>query len=143
MNTDRSKLLAALFDETESHSPDVSSLNNITEAIIGCAYKVGNTLGCGFLEKVYENALCHEMRKACLHVKQQHEISVFYDDLLVGSYCADLLVENLILIELKAVKELNDVIKAQCLNYLRATNLRICLLINFGSPRVEIKRIML
>jgi len=143
MNTDRSELLAALFDETELHPADVRNLNNITEAIIGCAYKIGNTLGCGFLEKVYENALCHEMRKAGLRVKQQHEISVLYDDMLVGSYCADVLVENLILIELKAVKELNDVMKAQCLNYLRATNLKICLLVNFGGPRVEIKRIML
>ncbi len=117
--------------------------NQLTERIISCAYKIGNTLGCGFLEKVYENALAYELRRLGLNVKQQEEIKVFYDGVEVGYYEADLLVENLILVELKAVREINDIYMAQCLNYLKATKLKICLLINFGNPRVEIKRIVL
>jgi len=71
---------------------DLSELNPITEKIIGCAYIVSNALGAGFLEKVYENALAHELRKTGLGVAQQHPISVWYDDIIVGEYCADLFV---------------------------------------------------
>jgi GxxExxY protein len=119
-----------------------SELNKITEKIIGCAYTVSNTLGCGFLEKVYENALAHELRKAKLRVVQQHGIQVHYDGILVGEFVADLLVEERALVELKTVKALDDIHMAQCLNYLKATGLQVCLLINFGKPRVEIKRIV-
>jgi len=126
--------------DTDKHRLD---LDKITERVIGCAYTVGNTLGCGFLEKVYENALAHEIRKAGLKVSQQHGIQIRYDDLLVGEYVADLLIEETVLVELKAVKALDDIHAAQCLNYLKATGIRICLLINFGRPRVEIKRIIL
>ncbi len=147
MDTDKSKLLQALFESEDNNFSEIVKEklepNQITENIIGSAYKVGNTLGCGFLEKVYENALTHELRKTGLNVKQQQEIKVFYDNVEVGYYEADLLVENLILIELKAVREINNINKAQCLNYLKATGLEICLLINFGNPRVEIKRIVL
>jgi GxxExxY protein len=117
--------------------------DKITEKVIGCAYTVSNTLGCGFLEKVYENALAHEIRKAGLKVAQQHGIQIRYDGILVGEYVADLLVEGTVLVELKAVKSLDDIHAAQCLNYLKATGIQICLLINFGRPRVEIKRIVL
>ena len=110
-------------------------VNEITEKIIGCAYLVGNTLGAGFLEKVYENALAHEIGKAGLQVKQQHPISVFYDGVIVGEYFADLLVEDQIIVELKIAKEISNVHLAQCMNYLRATNLSICLLINFERSR--------
>lgn len=140
MNTDDSNLLEQLFNNSQSF--DREEVNKITEAIIGAAYKVGGTLGCGFLEKVYENAMALEMRSMGLDVKQQHEIAVHYNDAVVGSYCADLLVETRVLVELKAVRDLNDVMRAQCLNYLKATGLRICLLINFGNPRVEIKRVV-
>jgi len=119
-----------------------ADLNKITEKIIGCAYVVANSLGSGFLEKVYENALAHELRKSGLSLEQQREIDVQYDGILVGSYCADLLVNGAVLVELKAIKALDDVHVAQCLNYLRAMGLRICLLINFGTPRIEIKRIV-
>jgi len=118
-------------------------LNKITEKIIGCAYAVGNNLGVGFLEKVYENALAYEIRKANLKVEQQKLIQVFYDKTVVGEYFADLLVENSILIELKAVKNLDEIHLAQCLNYLKATVLPICLLINFGKTRVEVRRVYL
>lgn len=90
-----------------------------------------------------KNALCHELKKSGFGVKQQHEISVFYDGISVGTYCADLFVEDAVLVELKAVRELNEVMRAQCLNYLKATKLKICLLINFGNPRVEVKRVVL
>ena len=139
MNEDKSVLLKALFEK----DMPTDEINKITEKIIGSAYKVGNALGCGFLEKVYENALAYEIRKNGLEVKQQESIKVFYEGVEVGFYEADLWVENKVLIELKAVKNLDDVHKAQCLNYLKATAVKICLLINFGNPRVEVKRIAL
>jgi GxxExxY protein len=115
--------------------------NEITEKIIGCAYTVSNTLGIGFVEKVYENALAHLLRKSNLHVVQQHPIKVNFDGVVVGEFVADLLVENRILVELKAVSMLKDEHMAQALNYLRATGVEICLLINFGTTKVEIKRL--
>ena len=117
--------------------------NQITEAVIGAAYKIANTLGSGFLEKVYENALAVEIRKSGLLVVQQHPINVKYEGAIVGEFVADLLVQDEILVELKAVKALDEIHLAQCLNYLKATGLRVCLLINFGNPKVEIKRVML
>jgi GxxExxY protein len=104
---------------------------------------VSNALGSGFLEKVYENALSYEISKTGLDVKQQHALKVWYDGVLVGEYVADLIVEAKILVELKAVKVLDEIHQAQCINYLRATGYRICLLINFGKPRIEVKRICL
>jgi GxxExxY protein len=124
-----------------THSEHVET-NEITQRIIGYAYKVGNTLGNGFLEKVYENALAHELRKAGLSVQQQHRITVYYDGIVVGEFVADLLVENCVLVELKGVNSLNDAHLAQCLNYLKATRLHLCLLINFGKSKVEIRRII-
>ena len=117
-------------------------LNRITEIVIGCAYTVASCLGSGFLEKVYENALAHEIRKTNLEVLQQYNIQVLYDGIVVGDYVADLLVKRCILIELKAMKALDNVHYAQCLNYLKATGFAVCLLINFGSPKMEIKRIV-
>lgn len=114
----------------------------ITEKIIGCSYTVANTLGSGFLEKVYENALAHELRKTGLAVQQQAGIAVNYDGVIVGDYVADLLVENKVLVELKTVKGIDNVHFAQCMNYLKATGLQVCLLINFGTPRIEIKRVL-
>ncbi len=121
---------------------DTDDLNRITHKIIGCAYTVSNVLGAGFLEKVYENALTHELRKAGLQVKQQHRLEILYDGIVVGEYFVDLLVEECVLVELKAVKALDGGNFAQCLSYLNASRLRICLLMNFANPRVEIKRIM-
>lgn len=127
---------------TESRDED-SSLNEVTHRILGCAFTVSNPLGCGFLEKVYENALAHELRKAGLKVVQQHALQVFYDGVVVGDYNADLLVEDRVLVELKAAKALDEVHMAQCLNYLRATRLSICLLMNFGKPKLEYRRLVL
>lgn len=122
---------------------DLTHLNPLTEKIIGCVFKVSNTLGPGFLEKVYENALAHELRKAGLDFRQQYQISVLYDGTVVGEFLADLLVNEQVIIELKAVKNLDDAHLAQCLNYLKATGLPLCLLINFGTPRVQVKRVAL
>jgi GxxExxY protein len=122
---------------------DLKFYNPITEKVIGCAYSVSNVLGNGFLEKVYENALVHELKKNGLKVEQQYPVKVRYDGLIVGDYVADLLVEDCVLVELKVVQSLDTIHQAQCLNYLKATGLRLCLLVNFGSPRVQVKRIAL
>jgi GxxExxY protein len=112
----------------------------LTERIIGCAYQVANTLGPGFLEKVYENALAHELRKAGLSVTQQQGIEVRYDGILVGDFIADLIVEGTVIIELKASQEHSDFYTAQCLNYIKATRKPLCLLINFGRAKLDIRR---
>jgi GxxExxY protein len=119
---------------------DEAKMNELSEKIIGAAFKVSNALGCGFLEKVYENALAHELRKAGLSVVQQHPIPVYYDGVLVGDFFADLLVEGVVLVELKAVRAFDAIHEAQSLNYLKGTGLPLCLLLNFGKPKVEIKR---
>ena len=122
---------------------DWGRINHISERIIGCAFAVSNGLGSGFLEKVYENALAHELRKAGLSVVQQHAMVAKYDGVIVGEYVADLLVESLVLVELKHARSIDDVHLAQCLNYLKVTGLRLCLLLNFGKPRVDVRRISL
>jgi GxxExxY protein len=113
---------------------------DLTEKIIGCAYTVSNTLGTGFFEKVYENALAIEIQNAGLGVRQQQPIQVYYNNAVVGEYVADLIIENRVLVELKAIKAFDDVHFAQCINYLKDTGMRVCLLINFGRPIIEIKR---
>src|SRR6266436_494039 len=113
---------------------DRKRLDEISERVIGCTFTVANTLGAGFLEKVYENALAHELTKAGLMVGRQIAIGVEYDGVTVGAYVADLLVEN------KTVRALDTNHDAQCLNYLRATGLTVCLLMNFVNPRLEIRR---
>ena len=122
---------------------DVSreSLNAVTEAVIGAGHTVSNGLGCGFLEKVYENAMVVELRAGGLHVVQQRAIDVRYRTEIVGQYVADLLVEDCLVVELKALQCLSPVHRAQCLNYLRASGLRLALLLNFGRPRLEVHRI--
>ena len=119
-----------------------SKLDQITEKIIGCVHQVSNTLGPGFLEKVYENALGVELRLAGLRVTQQQRIEVRYRESLVGEFVADLLVEECVIVEIKAVKAFEDIHTAQCVNYLKATGLQVCLLVNFGSPKAIVKRIV-
>ena len=114
----------------------------LTEKIIGCAYRVSNVLGTGFLEKVYENALAHELSKNEISVSCQHPLKVQYDGVIVGNYFVDLLVEDKIIVELKAVKNFDDCHLAQCMNYLKATDKKLALLINFGNSKVQIKRVV-
>ncbi len=121
---------------------DGAALNDLSGQVIGCAFTVRNTLGAGFLEKVYAHALAYELRAAGLAVEQQRSVRVRYNDVVVGEYFADLLVENVLLVELKTVNALGDAHRMQCTNYLKATGLRLCLLLNFGRPRLEIKRVV-
>jgi GxxExxY protein len=125
---------------TPTHADD-TSLNELSGRIIGCALTVLNTLGAGFLERVYENALAHELRKAGLTAVPQHGITIRYDGVVVGEYFADLLVEDVLLVELKTVKALDAAHRAQCVNSLKGADFRLCLLLNFGNARVEIKRV--
>ena len=128
MNTDRETGLRP------DHDP-------LTELVIGLVFKVANGLGSGFLEKVYENALAIELQGAGLTFQQQVPRTVAYEGQVVGAYIADLVVEGRLLLELKACKALEDVHTAQCLNYLKAIGLPTCLLINFGTPKPQIKRL--
>ena len=117
-------------------------VNEITQTIIGCAYTVSNTLGIGYVEKVYENALVLATRKAGLIVEQQFPIKVLFEGVVVGEFYADLFIQKKVLVELKAASMLTQDHTAQALNYLRATGVNVCLLINFGKPKVEIKRLL-
>jgi len=121
---------------------ELERINQITEKIIGCAFRVGHTLGIGFLEKVYENALAHELRKVGLVVQQQIAIEVYYDNVVVGFYKADRFVEQIVAVEIKHVKAFDDAHVAQTLNYLRAARKRVALLLNFGASKVEVKRVI-
>ena len=120
----------------------MDKINAVTEKIIGSAYIVSNTLGSGFLEKVYENSLAIEISKHNLVVIKQQPLNVVYDGQIVGEYFADLMIENKVVVEIKAIKEFNQIHQAQLMNYLVACNKQCGLLINFGKPRIEIKRIL-
>ena len=114
--------------------------SDLTETIIGCAYRVYNTLGSGFLESVYEKCLAIEFEKTGINAEFQKPIEVFYGDRLVGSYIADVLAETNVIVELKAVRNLSAVHEVQLVNYLAATKVPVGLLINFGEEKVEVKR---
>lgn len=114
----------------------------MTERIISCALTVANELGAGYLEKVYENSLALELAAAGLSVRQQEPLEVKYRGAPVGFYFADVFVENSVIIQLKTVRELTDAHKAQCINYLKGTGPRVCLLVNFAKPKIETKRIV-
>ena len=111
----------------------------ITEKIIKSFYKVYNTLGYGFLEKVYENAMAIELRKIGFEVNCQYPITVFYESEIVGAYYADIIVNDLVIIELKASNALMEDHECQLINYLKATDIELGLLINFGKE-AEYKR---
>ena len=113
--------------------------SDLTDLILNAFYKVHRTLGYGFNEKVYENSLAIELRAAGLQVTQQAEIEVFYERQPVGTYFADLIVNGVVMFELKAVKQLAEEHEAQLLNYLKATRIEVGLLLNFG-PTTEVKR---
>ena len=113
---------------------------DLTAKIIESAYKVHNTLGFGFLESVYQNALLIELEKAGLKAHKEAPIKVFYNEKIVGDYVADIIVEDKVILELKSVKELHPAHEAQLTNYLKATGVEVGLLINFGGERVDVKR---
>ena len=117
-------------------------LDQITERIIGCVYQVSNVLGAGYLEKIYENALTVELGLNDLRVGQQQRIEVRYREVLVADFAADLLVEECVIVKIKAIRALDDVHTAQCMNYLKATGLQVCLLVNFGTSKATVKRVV-
>ena len=112
----------------------------LTEKIIGCAMKVHSILGPGFLESVYGQALAYELRQAGLKVECEKSITVLYEGIAVGDFSADLLVENRVLLELKANQTLVVANEVQLVNYLTATGIELGLLLNFGAARLEFKR---
>ena len=111
----------------------------LTAKIIDCAYKVHRELGFGFLESVYQNALVIELTKAGLKSEREKRIQVYYDGKVVGEFVADILVEEKVILELKSVSQVHPAHEAQLINYLKATGIKVGLLINFGE-KVEIKR---
>ena len=113
----------------------------LTGKIISAFYKVYNTLGHGFLEKVYENALALELKHQYLQVQQQRKIDVFYGNIKVGEYYADVIVNDLVVLELKAADGIVPEHEAQLLNYLKATQIEVGLLLNFGPKPQFIRRI--
>ena len=117
----------------------MKSIDDLIQIVIKSAYKVHNALGAGFLEKVYEKALCIELRKNGLNVASQYPIEVYYDNTLIGDYFADLLVEDCLIVEIKAVENLSIAHEKQIINYLAATGIDDGLLLNFGSS-VNVKR---
>lgn len=112
---------------------------DLTDKVIQAFYKVYNSLGYGFLEKVYENAMMVELREVGIKAVSQHPIKVLYGDEVIGEYFADLLIEDSVIVEIKAAKGLAAENEAQLLNYLKATNKEVGLLLNFG-PKPEVKR---
>ncbi len=114
--------------------------NELSQRVIGCAIEVSNTLGAGFFEKIYEKALCVEFQKKGISFKCQESVIVNYN--IIGEYLTDIIVEDCLLLELKAVKALCSEHEAQLLNYLKATGLSFGLLLNFGKPKLGIKRMI-
>ncbi|MGH9861870.1 MAG: GxxExxY protein [Candidatus Acidiferrales bacterium] len=110
--------------------------------VLKAAFKVQNALGCGFLERVYENALGVELSRMGLKVERQKPMQVRYDGIVVGEYQADLIVEGRVIIECKAVSTFDAIHEAQLLNYLKATGIRVGLLLNFGKPRLQHRRLV-
>ncbi len=115
---------------------------NTTEQIIGAAFEVYGVLGYGFLEKVYQKAMQTELIKRGLKAEREHEITVYYKNVAVGDYQADLLVEDAVIVELKVAKTYRSDDEPQLLNELKATRIKVGLLINFGRTKVEFKRMV-
>ena len=114
-------------------------MDDLTQIVIGCAFEVHNELGCGFLEKTYENALLHELMLRNIETQQQVPVNVTYKGNVVGEFVADIVVENRLICELKAVSHILPVHEVQLVNYLTATKIEVGLLINFSNS-VEVKR---
>ena len=125
--------------DTDTHGSEVE----LTEAVIGSAFEVANVLGPGFLERVYERALIRELALRGVNAKAQVSFPVCYKGQCIGEYVADLVIEEKVIVELKCVDRFANQHLAQCINYLKASHLRVALLVNFQNPRVEWKRVLL
>ena len=119
-----------------------ASLEALVEKVIGAAYEVSNVLGAGFLEKIYERALMEELNLRGIRVKAQAPYPVAYKGKLIGTYAADLVVEDRLLVEVKCVDAFSNEHLAQCINYLKVSRLHLALLINFRRPKVEWRRVV-
>ena len=125
----------------EEFDEEMIELNLLSNRVIGCAITVAKKLRPGYLEKVYENALFHELSKHNLRVEKQVHLNVFYDEIVVGQFVADIVVNGSLILELKAINGITNEHLAQGLNYLTTTGMRLCLILNFGSPKLGIKRV--
>ena len=121
---------------------NADSLDSLTERVLGAISEVSNTLGAGFLEKVYQRALLRELSLRGIPTTAEASFPVVYKSHCVGEYFADILVEDALVLELKCVERLANEHTAQCLNYLRASGRTVCLLVNFQKPKVEWKRVV-
>ena len=119
----------------------IIDINDITRKIIGCAMKVHSALGNGFQEVIYQRALAIEMQKQSLEFQREMEMTIYYDGIEIGTRRADFFVEDSVMVELKALEKLEDVHKAQAINYCEAYNIADGLLINFGAKSLEFKRV--
>ena len=114
----------------------------LTRSILSAAFEVSNTLGSGFLEKVYQQALLVELSDSGISALREVEFPVFYKEREIGRYISDLIVEGRVVVEVKAVSDLNDAHLGQVVNYLKASGLKVGLLVNFGKPRVQYRRVV-
>ena len=119
-----------------------ADVNALTERVIGCVYAVSNGLGAGFLESVYDNAMAVELSSAGVAYQRQKALNVFYAGQIVGPFAADFLIEDSVIVELKSVRSLLPEHQAQLINYLKAARLSVGLLVNFGTPKAQIKRMV-
>ena len=129
-------------ENTTAQTGHILIEGELTEKILNAAFKVQIALGVGFIEKVYENAIVVELRRQGVGVHQQKPLKVAYEGVVVGDFVADLIVEERVLLECKAVANLDAVHDAQVLNYLKATGIRVGLLLNFGRTKLQFKRLV-
>lgn len=115
---------------------------DLTYKVIGLGMQVHRILGHGFLEKVYENSLMVLFRKEQIYAEQQVPVKVSFEGFIVGDYCADILIEHKLILELKVAEKITDIHKAQTLNYLKATSLELALILNFGAPSFQHHRLI-
>ena len=115
---------------------------SISSKVIDCAIEVSRRLGTGFLESVYENALCVELKKHAVSFRQQKSLKVIYKGEVVGRFVTDIAIENKLLIELKVASKIDSAHKAQVINYLKATGIPVALILNFGTPKMGVQRIV-
>ncbi len=126
---------------TDKHGKELL-YQEVTSDILQSSFEVHNTLGCGLLEKIYENSLMVDLKLKGRTVTSQKDYKVYYKNEVVGIYYADLIVDNKVIIEIKAVENIDDIHKAQLLNYLKISKLRVGLIINFAKPKLEYKRLI-
>jgi GxxExxY protein len=129
-------------DGAGAQSDERASLEALVEKVVGAAYEVSNVLGAGFLEKIYERALVEELNLRSVRVRAQAPYPVAYKGKHIGTYSADLVVDDRLLVEVKCVEGFSNEHLAQCINYLKVSGLHLALLINFRRPKVEWRRIV-